>query len=201
MNIYKITFLLVSLGLSGNAISGAIDTTKITTYTSGSVISASEANAAITEIITQINDNNTRIAALEGPTDYTDILTRINGTYIGVYKSQEAIANGLTNFYTHASSGTVSASFTNGVGTLSVSGTHQLLDLKPLYSAAAATSVVDAEAGSPNVTLSVNSTGLITTVLEGRATSGSVNKKGDFITLISKDTTKEGQIIMILHKQ
>ena len=93
MNIYKITFLLVSLGLSGNALSGTIDSTKITTFTSGSVISSSEVNTAVNEVVTQINDNDTnltaleaRIAALESPG--TLGLSDMVGSYVAtIYES------------------------------------------------------------------------------------------------------------------
>lgn len=62
-NVYIASALVVGL-TSHYAYSGEVNTSNITAFTSGSVISSSEVNTAVNEVVTQINDNNTNIIGL-----------------------------------------------------------------------------------------------------------------------------------------
>lgn len=80
INIYKETkmkknqmflTLLISSVISFNAYSAEINSNNISTFTSGTVISSSSVNTTVGEVVTQVNDNNTRINTLEQATTTT----------------------------------------------------------------------------------------------------------------------------------
>ena len=55
--------LLVFVSLNTFAFAGTVDSNKITTFSSGTIISSSDVNTAVGEVVNQINDNDSRVTS------------------------------------------------------------------------------------------------------------------------------------------
>jgi len=207
-------FLLAAASVFGTVTSGEIDNTRITTFTSGSVISSSSVNTAVSEVVTQINDNNSNISinlaniaellarietleesvtSLQPPVDYTNIRSRLTGTYRGsLYSAYPELTEEGYNLISFGL--LVIANLTNGSGTLTVDGTKTSRRLT--------TNEIESNLSSESTSINLNPspTGLVEFSWDEWALEGYTDKSGRSITFrLIGDSFPGG--LLILHKE
>ena len=206
-------FIVLSVGLSFGVLAqaGEIDNSKITTFSSGTVISSSAVNNSVDEVVSQINDNASRIAALEAmltPADYSGISSRLTGIYDGVFMANEFSSdegNSGVDPKIGAISARVKLNITDGAGTLEFNKSRTMYyHLKEANEALA----IDDETGvyTVSISLTVDEQGEVTTDSGAslKAMKGYINKAGTAITLMLHDKDIEATWIrgaFILNKQ
>ena len=193
MKIFEKSKLVVLAALvSGFVNAGEVDSAKITTFTSGTVISSSQVNGAVTEVVNQINDNNasitslisriesleTQIASLTPPADYEGINSRLSGNYKGfLFATHLGGTSDITEIYNYSYS--FSVTLTSGAGTLS-NFEWKSVTVTP-DNGQLINEIYPIEEG--NMTLTSNSSGYTTIVADFFNGSGFANRRGDFLSL------------------